>query len=840
MLRSWYRGSWVLLAVIAACAFALLAGAVESMAARRAHLVGVVIPRDARPGDKISGSAVKDPEALNDVPALRVIPLETGADVALSELAIDLGDGRKQRADGPLVVMVPRDADKIPVSVEKDGHTLAEKQVTLSEGGAVSPSASRPAYTMPSICPVDRVQAIRGPFAGDSTKTSIEVAHSHARILAESPRAAYFEIPDEVNPGTKQIKLREAGRTVSFEVDIVGIQLNADKLALHAGEDTNFTATVTGIKPGTSHWRSSSPSDLFDLAASPTAVAAPQTGAPGKIVLEIQNLSPEIVTMTDAAGGAVVKDLYPEDFADGTYTYHGYLHADQTGTFTLSAEAIPFVADQVGTQKAGPPLLAENTDHTPRVERTPHAERTPQVYRTEHVTKEKTPVQEKTPVKENTPHEENTPTSERELGPPVEWVPKVPVAAPPKCCVITKITITNNFGFPAYYVFNGKYRAGMAPPKEQWVKPGESRTFVGDFGPCVRIEAFQDRGYDENGEPMTGLFDDETLCCNKIVGGKVKAKRFTYNIDSIEWRDWVDCPEKFGGVGPRRTPTRTPTYTATKTPTPTATATPTATETATPTPTDTPTPSRTPTETPTPVLITPPPANALICGPDLTKNVEAVLQQVVDSYKGWEPEEKKARCAEIVDWLHPKKAAGSWDIDPFFRWCYVEVTKLSNGQEIRNNKGNHLQYSKYCGIPEWPCGCSIEFAGVCIHAQIVNYMMWGAMNELCDQKLTASLMHKAWTLKQYGGTNYDQQVVMSKLGQDFVKSATGKDPDAYEKGKASLANDLAKINRVEAQCELKCQMTPEEKLKIKNFDMSWHWDDYHYSNGQGKVVHLGK
>jgi hypothetical protein len=50
-------------------------------------------------------------------------------------------------------------------------------------------------------------------------------------------------------------------------------------------------------------------------------------------------------------------------------------------------------------------------------------------------------------------------------------------------------------------------------------------------------------------------------------------------------------------------------------------------------------------------------------------------------------------------------------------------------KEIRNNKGHHLEYS----------------------------MMWGAMNELCDQKLTASLIHKAWTLQQYGGTNYDSR-----------------------------------------------------------------------------------
>jgi len=808
----------------------MVAGAFDAVAARRAHLIGVVLPRDARPGDRISASVVTDPAPYEDVPGLRVIPVDTGASFALSELQIKLGDVRIQPASGPLVVVVPRDGGKIPVSVLKAGRTIAEKQVTLAPGGVAPSRASHGEFTMPSVCAIDRVQAIHGPFGGDSTQTSIDVARSRARVLAESPYAAYFELPDDISPGTRQVKLREAGKAVSFEAQMVGVQLAADKLTLHAGEDTDFTARVSGLKSGQGRLRAGNVADLYDVTGAPAGVVAPAGNEQGKLVLEIQNLSPEIVTMTGAAGGAVVKDLYPQDFSDGSYVYHGHLHADQAGTFNLSAEVIPFVADQVGKQEG--PVLAENTRESPRSERTPHAERSPKAHRTE-------PVAHRT---KQVPHEDNTPVEEEhEYGPEVEWVPQVPVVAPPKCCVITKITITNNFGYPAYYVLNGKYRAGAAPPAAEWVKPGESRTFTGNFGRCVRIEAFQDRGYDENGDPLTGLFDDETICCDKVVSGKVKPKRFTYSINSVEWREWIDCPEN-----PRRTPTGTPTATrtGTRTPTPTATATPTATETATPTATatDTPTPSASPTITPTQVTVTPPPQDALICGPDLTKNVEAALQQVVDTYEGnaWTPAEKKQRCADIIDWMHPKKAAGSWDIDPFYRWCHLDPT-------TKQNTGKHLEFTKYCGIPEYPCGCSIEFAGVCIHAQIVNYMLWGVMNELCDQNTSAALMHKVWTATQYGGSSYDQQVLMAKLGKAFVKSArarasnsTGDDANAYDQGKLDLDALMAKLKRDEAVCETKCQMTSEEKSKITNFALSWHWSDYHYSNGVGKTVNLGK
>ena len=66
------------MAMLAACAIALLAGAFDAVAARRAHLIGVVLPRDARAGDRISGSVVIDPAPYEDVPGLQVIPLDTG------------------------------------------------------------------------------------------------------------------------------------------------------------------------------------------------------------------------------------------------------------------------------------------------------------------------------------------------------------------------------------------------------------------------------------------------------------------------------------------------------------------------------------------------------------------------------------------------------------------------------------------------------------------------------------------------------------------------------------------------------------------------------------------
>ena len=78
----------------------------------------------------------------------------------------------------------------------------------------------------------------------------------------------------------------------------------------------------------------------------------------------------------------------------------------------------------------------------------------------------------------------------------------------------------------------------------------------------------------------------------------------------------------------------------------------------------------------------------------MTKNVEDVLQQIVDAYDSWTPEEREQRCADIVDWRHPTKVAGSWDIIPFFRWCHVEEMTVG-GKKVTINTGKHLEFSKY-------------------------------------------------------------------------------------------------------------------------------------------------
>jgi len=175
-------------------------------------------------------------------------------------------------------------------------------------------------------------------------------------------------------------------------------------------------------------------------------------------MLTIANRSTETVTMTPANNYSV--PLTRADLERGPKVVEGEVTAERAGEFTLDASLVPLLAESPGIEQARKPGEIARSENTP----TPRGERTPN------------------------PRSEETPSEHRDYGPPVvlvPGVPQVPLVAPPKCCVITSLTVTNNESYPVFYIINGRYRPGIAPPLDRWVKPAKSITFKGDLR-CLR------------------------------------------------------------------------------------------------------------------------------------------------------------------------------------------------------------------------------------------------------------------------------------------------------------------------------------------------------------------
>src|SRR6266851_2237411 len=342
-----------------------------------ATLVGVVLPTDGRPGEKMSGRVVTDPKKYAGIPALRVVemelPLARGEDgrATLQGLVVDLGDGRAQPADGVLTVEIPRNADRIQLSVRREGSPtlLVRRDLPIGSGRPLGTTAAS-AYQTSPIYAAGGVLAIRGPLDGNGNTTDIRVNDQQTTIIAETPRAVYFLLPDGISAGVAHVTLSEGLRRSSFSIAVVRIEITADRLQLVKGEQTPYHVVVSGpegLSP--SAWRGGVSSDLVDESnvskLAPPRFRIPSDRQSGVILLRIENTSPETVSIEGAQNEAVVRTLSREDFVNGPYRANGVIRARRTGGFLINATVVPFLAPVTGEQL--PTSLPQREPTTPRL-----------------------------------------------------------------------------------------------------------------------------------------------------------------------------------------------------------------------------------------------------------------------------------------------------------------------------------------------------------------------------------------------------------------------------------------------------------------------------------------
>jgi hypothetical protein len=154
-----------------------------------------------------------------------------------------------------------------------------------------------------------------------------------------------------------------------------------------------------------------------------------------------------------------------------------------------------------------------------------------------------------------------------------------------------------------------------------------------------------------------------------------------------------------------------------------------------------------------PILAKAPPEKA--CGPDVTDYVLAVLQMIEDAYKNsWKPEERAARCSS----LYGLGFQAAWDMQGF---------APSDGEDYMPEIFFQRAAPQYCAIPRDPCGSTVVFLGYCISAQVVNYVQWGLMNELCGTQVKGRI---AQSTRSFFSSNSVGQEAMSDIGADFAGS----------------------------------------------------------------------
>ena len=322
-------------------------------------LVGVVLPSDTRPGDTITGTVVTDPKTYEGNPALRVVEVTVPVEVdqtgkkSLHGIVVDVGDQPPMPADTPLVFKVPARTTSIPVTVHREETPSPATPTKVPVETKTTEKPATPArYETPSAYTETPIQVLSGKFGGDRNFTQVEMGGKPADVVAESPRAVYWKMPDDVPAGPSRVVVRDNQTVVSFPVSVLRLEISADRLALKRGESTAYHVNISGFEGlPDSAWRAAPPSETTDMSAISKLAPSfrpPSPGSDGVVLLTIQNGSPGIVTLSDARNEVVTLQIKKSDIVNGSYKHNGTIKSKQPGGFNINASAVSFLSPVAG------------------------------------------------------------------------------------------------------------------------------------------------------------------------------------------------------------------------------------------------------------------------------------------------------------------------------------------------------------------------------------------------------------------------------------------------------------------------------------------------------------
>ena len=261
----------------AVLAFAILSLALAStvQAARKAQLVGVVLPSDARPGERASGSIIMYPAAVSGISGLHVVKAKVDIDddqprkAVLKGIVVDAG-GQKRTADHNFYVDIPPTAKTVHLTFSRDDQQVAAVDVPIEAStnapllcasgdwmNGTEADGTQSKFRTPSTYCYAGMALIAGDFNGDAEQTKVEVGGESARIVAESIRYCYWMLPRTTGPGINEVTLHEGTHVVKFKVHIPRLDL------LQVLEDQG--PTVTENLPSSDAAASDNPSPSIPL-----------------------------------------------------------------------------------------------------------------------------------------------------------------------------------------------------------------------------------------------------------------------------------------------------------------------------------------------------------------------------------------------------------------------------------------------------------------------------------------------------------------------------------------------------------------------------------------------
>lgn len=218
--------------------------------------VSVILPDDIRAGDTISGTVVFSGNGVLEGEVVEVNTVGGGA------VSVKSGDAGNKM----LKFTVPAGLASIPfllksasgkhigtavlnVNDKFSGNIPTQLSVGSVTKNGTFTSADFNYFAPPRLGQTGRAISIPGNFDGSAANTGVAIGGKQLPVIAESPRKTVVQIPADSAVGPSQLTVSEGkGPSQTSPINIVSIQLKADKLNLLKGEKTNLYMFVTGLE----------------------------------------------------------------------------------------------------------------------------------------------------------------------------------------------------------------------------------------------------------------------------------------------------------------------------------------------------------------------------------------------------------------------------------------------------------------------------------------------------------------------------------------------------------------------------------------------------------------
>ena len=344
--------------------------------------VGLVLPAQLRPGERVSGTVVENPDQYGEMPEVTVtriaVPFEsTGEGSRLSGWLVETTGEEPQPADGPINLVVPRRESGLNVTFRERGNPSHSVSQTLNFRQLAEEKSVRVnSFQAPALCMKGELCVVSGPFNGDSSKTFAAFEDRPAKIVAETSDAAYFGIPELTEPGSRPLFIAEGMKVVALPVAVGKFFIKNNGRELQAGEtlitfptldgpgDIPEPAWQIGNFPATNLRRAQQLIPGFQLSQGDreTREEAHEKGESeekgevkekkpeGEILLVVQNVTPEQISLRSSRNGVLVFHLSDEAFRRGEFKYDLVVEAKKAGKVEVKGCVIPFLAPIAGQE----------------------------------------------------------------------------------------------------------------------------------------------------------------------------------------------------------------------------------------------------------------------------------------------------------------------------------------------------------------------------------------------------------------------------------------------------------------------------------------------------------